>query len=64
VLFVCASNDGALPPSLSQGMEKHFRSLTRGEVEASHWALWEKPGEINRYIGEWLVGQIASKHHL
>lgn len=64
VLFIAGKKDGALPPSMSVGMEKWFRSLTRGEVDASHWALWEKPQEVNRFISEWLVGQIGSKPNL
>jgi soluble epoxide hydrolase/lipid-phosphate phosphatase len=64
VLFVAGKRDAALPPAMSRGMEKNFRSLTRGEVDASHWALWEKPTEVNQLIKEWLVGQIASKANL
>lgn len=64
MLFISASQDGALPPTLSGGMEKHFRSLTRGEVDASHWALWQKPAEVNRFIKEFLEGQIASVANL
>ncbi|KAH8801505.1 epoxide hydrolase [Xylogone sp. PMI_703] len=60
MLFVVATKDGALLPSMSVGMEKYFRNLTRGEVEASHWALWEKPAEVNRLIEEFLDGQISS----
>ena len=46
------SRDAA--PSLSEGMERFVPHLTRREVEASHWALWQKPGEINGMVGEWL----------
>ncbi|KAG9240640.1 epoxide hydrolase [Calycina marina] len=56
VLFVGGTRDAALPPALSSGMEKWFRSLTRGEVDASHWALWEKPADVNQYLVEWLGG--------
>jgi soluble epoxide hydrolase/lipid-phosphate phosphatase len=60
VLFVAGAKDAALPPAMSAGMDKWFRSLTRGEVDANHWALWEKPAEINQYIREFLVGQIGA----
>ncbi|KAE8454335.1 hypothetical protein EG329_005260 [Mollisiaceae sp. DMI_Dod_QoI] len=60
-LFITAKNDAALPPSLSQGMDRWFRSLTRGQVDATHWALWEKPAEINQYLEEFLVGQIGAR---
>ncbi|CZT03426.1 related to epoxide hydrolase [Rhynchosporium agropyri] len=63
-LFIAGTRDDALPPSMSVGMEKHFRSLTRGEVNASHWALWEKPADVNRYMEEFLVGQIGTKSQL
>ncbi|RDL34442.1 uncharacterized protein BP5553_07570 [Venustampulla echinocandica] len=56
VLFISATRDAALPPALSTGMDKFFRSLTRGEVDADHWALWEKPNEVNQYIQEFLFG--------
>lgn len=64
VLFVAGKRDGALPPALSGGMERWFRSLTRGEVDASHWALWERPAEVNRFIREWLEGNISTKPNL
>ena len=54
VLFVQATNDLALPPSLSEGMERFIPHLTRKEVEAGHWALWQKPAEVNGMLGEWL----------
>lgn len=54
VLYIQATNDAALPPSLSEGMERFVTNLTRKEVEASHWALWQKPGEINGMVREWL----------
>ncbi|KAI9049969.1 hypothetical protein LZ554_006116 [Drepanopeziza brunnea f. sp. 'monogermtubi'] len=59
-LFIAGARDDALPPSMSAGMDKWFRSLTRGEVDANHWALWEKPAEVNRYIEEFLAGQISA----
>lgn len=54
VLVIEATNDAALPPSLSDGMERFIPNLTRKEVEATHWALWQKPGEANEMIREWL----------
>ncbi|RFU34998.1 hypothetical protein B7463_g1343, partial [Scytalidium lignicola] len=60
MLFIGAKRDAALIPSMSVGMEKYFRILTRGEVDANHWALWEKPTEVNRLIEEFLDGQISS----
>jgi soluble epoxide hydrolase / lipid-phosphate phosphatase len=50
VLFVVAKNDQALPPSMSRGMERSFESLEVREVDAGHWALWQRPEECNRLI--------------
>ena len=58
-MFIGGSKDAALPPALANGMEKSFRSLTKGEVNAGHWALWEKPAEVNQYIKEFLFGQVG-----
>ncbi|KAK3942962.1 alpha/beta-hydrolase [Diplogelasinospora grovesii] len=61
-LIIAASKDGALPPSMSVGMEKHFdKGLTKREVNASHWALWEAPAGVNKYIGEFLEGVLKGE---
>ncbi|KAG6173806.1 hypothetical protein E4U34_007233 [Claviceps purpurea] len=54
-LFIAATKDAALPPAMSSGMEKYFKDLTRGEVEATHWALVEATEQVNNQIVEWLV---------
>jgi soluble epoxide hydrolase/lipid-phosphate phosphatase len=53
-LFICATRDTALPPEMSAGMEKAFKQLTRGEVNASHWALWQAADQVNEQILSWL----------
>lgn len=53
-MFVMATDDAALPPWMSKGMEDNFASFTRGEVKASHWALWEAPDSVNQQVGDWL----------
>jgi len=58
-LFIAGSKDAALPPSLANGMEKWFRSLTKAEVDAHHWALWEKPAEVNQHIEDFLFGTVG-----
>lgn len=63
-LFITATKDAALPPSLGAGMERSFRSLTRGQVDAGHWALWERPQEVNRYIEEFLFGPVGARASL
>jgi soluble epoxide hydrolase/lipid-phosphate phosphatase len=60
-MFVQATRDGALPPKMAAGMDAHFdNKLVRREVEASHWALWEKSAECNEYIKEWVEQQLSS----
>ncbi|KAF1965577.1 alpha/beta-hydrolase [Bimuria novae-zelandiae CBS 107.79] len=56
-LFIQANYDNVLKPEMSKGMEKYFPKLTRGEVKASHWALTQKPEEVNAIIAKWLDKQ-------
>ncbi|SLM37633.1 epoxide hydrolase [Lasallia pustulata] len=60
VLFIFATKDAVLPRAMSAGMEQYMPDLTRKEVTASHWALWEKPEEVNGLIQEWLEGVALS----
>ncbi|KAG5980811.1 hypothetical protein E4U55_003590 [Claviceps digitariae] len=55
-LFIAATEDAALPLSMSAGMEKYFARLTRGEVQATHWALVEASELVNAQIAAWLAG--------
>jgi soluble epoxide hydrolase / lipid-phosphate phosphatase len=51
---VAGTKDIALPPSLGAKMGRFCSNLRKEEVEAGHWALWEKPEEVNKFVGEWL----------
>ncbi|KAL3431982.1 Alpha/Beta hydrolase protein [Aspergillus tetrazonus] len=53
VLFIQALKDAALPPHLGKGMGKAIPQLTTKQVNASHWALWEKPAEVNQALEAW-----------
>ncbi|PKS11947.1 hypothetical protein jhhlp_001243 [Lomentospora prolificans] len=53
-LFVAASKDGALPPAMAQGMDEHFDRLTKVEIDASHWVLWQGAEEFNQHLTNWL----------
>lgn len=53
-LFIAATNDEVLKPEMSRGMEAYLSKLSRREVPAGHWALWQTPGEVNNAIQEWL----------
>ncbi|OLN83675.1 Bifunctional epoxide hydrolase 2-like protein 5 [Colletotrichum chlorophyti] len=60
-LFILANKDSALPPAMAAGMDQFFDDLTRGEVTASHWALWEAPEEVNGQIKQWLDTKVDKK---
>jgi soluble epoxide hydrolase/lipid-phosphate phosphatase len=53
VLFVLATKDQALKPAMAAKMEERIARLTRREVRAGHWALWEKAEEVNDILSEW-----------
>lgn len=57
VLFVQATYDSVLKPEMSKGMDQFIPNLTRGEVAATHWALTQKPEQVNEIIRQWFVGQ-------
>ncbi|OCK75699.1 alpha/beta-hydrolase [Lepidopterella palustris CBS 459.81] len=65
-LFIQANYDSVLKPSMAKEMEKHLTNLSRGEVDASHWALIQKPDEVNAIVKKWLekVGFGVSKSSL
>ncbi|KAL4976838.1 Alpha/Beta hydrolase protein [Aspergillus desertorum] len=54
VLFIQALRDAALPPHLAKGMRKAVPRLMTKQVNASHWALWEKPAEVNQALEAWI----------
>ena len=58
VLFVLATKDQALKPEMAAKMEEKIAKLTRMEVVAGHWALWEKPEEVNAILKEWFDGVV------
>jgi pimeloyl-ACP methyl ester carboxylesterase len=54
LLFIQATRDAALPPHLGKGMGRFVPQLTIEQVDTSHWALWEKPQEVNEILARWL----------
>jgi len=66
VLFVQATRDNVLTPSLSIGMEDHVPRLTRREVNAGHWALWQTAEAVNGHLKEWFESVVfgGGKSHL
>lgn len=57
-LYIGGTQDPALPPYLSTGMETYFDSLARGEVNGDHWIMAEMPNEVNSYVGNWLSSSV------
>ncbi|KAH0440700.1 hypothetical protein CcaCcLH18_02370 [Colletotrichum camelliae] len=53
-LFVNGLQDPALPPTLSEGMDTYFDSLTRHSVTGGHFVMWESIEAVNSHIGNWL----------
>lgn len=54
VLFIQATYDSVLKPEMSKSMDSLIPNLTRGEVPATHWALTQKPEEVNQILRGWL----------
>ncbi|KAH7379389.1 Alpha/Beta hydrolase protein [Phaeosphaeria sp. MPI-PUGE-AT-0046c] len=61
VLFIQATYDSVLKPEMSKSMDALIPNLTRGEVAATHWALTQKPEDVNKIIKQWLEGQGMGK---
>ncbi|OQO11047.1 hypothetical protein B0A48_05302 [Cryoendolithus antarcticus] len=59
VLFIQALQDNVLIPKMSEGMEETCPKLTRGEVKASHWALWHASGEVNDLVKNWFEAVVV-----
>ena len=38
---------------MSKGMDAYIPRLTRKEVDAGHWALWQRPAEVNEHLKDW-----------
>lgn len=53
VLYVLANKDIVLTREMSAGMDKLVPNLTRREVTAGHWALWEAADELNEHLKDW-----------
>jgi len=52
-LFVQATKDTVLKPEMSASMGKFLPNLTRREVVAQHWVLWEQSEAANQILREW-----------
>jgi soluble epoxide hydrolase/lipid-phosphate phosphatase len=54
VLFIMASEDEALPPSMSEAMGDSVSKLMRAKVDCGHRALWQRAAEVNETVRRWL----------
>jgi pimeloyl-ACP methyl ester carboxylesterase len=52
-LFIQAAKDIVLKPALAAGMDRFVPTLVVKQVDAAHWALWEKPAEVNQFVKSW-----------
>ena len=57
VLYVHALADLVVNPEMAKAMVPFVPNLSVKEVEAGHWALWQKPAEVNAFVTEWLQQQ-------
>lgn len=62
--FLLANKDQALRPWMAAKMAERIPRLTRREVDAGHWCLWERPEEVNKMIGEWLKTKVFKEAKL
>lgn len=53
-LFIQAIRDSVFIPAMMSKMKENIPKLTVKQVDANHWALWEKPAECNAILEQWL----------
>jgi len=58
MLFIRGNKDFALPKSIDDNMDQYFTNISQYEVDGGHWAHWEQPEEVNKYIKEFFVDKI------
>lgn len=58
-LMIVAKKDAALPPHMSDAMDKHFVSLKKTMVDGTHWALWDSTEKVNAEVGEFVEGILS-----
>ena len=54
VLHILTRRDRVFDAETCRTTEPGFKKLIKKEIDADHWALWEKPQEINDILTEWL----------
>jgi soluble epoxide hydrolase / lipid-phosphate phosphatase len=56
--MITASKDFILKPSMAAEMGKYFNNLTKRQVVAGHWALWEAATDVNDILRQWFKDQV------
>lgn len=54
VLHILTKRDRVFDAETCRATESGFKKLTKKEIDADHWALWEKPQVINDVLTQWL----------
>lgn len=58
VLIIGAAHDSAIIPAMIKGQEEYITQLTVRQIDASHWALTDKPELSIAHLDEWIDGVI------
>lgn len=53
-LYIHPSNDMVISRAMAEPMSRLVTNLDKEEVDANHWALLERPGEVNSILFAWL----------
>lgn len=55
-MFIWPSNDLIITREMAESMAKFVPDLTFKEITgASHFAMWERPAEVNKILRDWLA---------
>ncbi|ELU41037.1 alpha/beta hydrolase family domain-containing protein [Rhizoctonia solani AG-1 IA] len=60
-LMVVPRNDPFIPPSFTEAIVEHLENYEISWLDGrcGHWAQLEKPQDIERIVGEWIIEKIA-----
>ncbi|MBL4852605.1 MAG: alpha/beta hydrolase [Robiginitomaculum sp.] len=62
-LMISTADDLFLPPEMANPMEGMIPDLERVTIEScGHWAMWEKPDEINKVVINWLTRKMGQRY--
>lgn len=56
-LYIHPSNDMVISRAMAEPMNHLVTKLDKEEVDANHWALLERPEEVNSILLMWLKNQ-------